>query len=166
MAIEKLASQFTGTLKSLERDMDRQLVLPQFPIQFFDNKIDDAATKNPGSLYILNQQNNTSWDAFCYIGTTGYGFQFTVSKDHKIKRDGLLALQRRCSAADMRSVIFIIITPKDISFRLPGDLDPPKQRPSFSFYQLQLDFGARHNEAFLKSFYSDSLGSASDGMAM
>ncbi|KIK68811.1 hypothetical protein GYMLUDRAFT_68639 [Collybiopsis luxurians FD-317 M1] len=160
MAIEWLASDFTATLKLLEKDKStklasRRLEVPQLLVHYFDNKIDCSATMKGGVFYVPEQKNNSAWDAFFFIDKIAYGCQFTISKRHRLKRDGLLELQRRCRAANVETVILIIVTPKDITYKLPGDLDPPRQRPLFSFYQLEVDLGPRLQDSFIDLFNSE-----------
>ncbi|KIK61034.1 hypothetical protein GYMLUDRAFT_73470 [Collybiopsis luxurians FD-317 M1] len=153
MAIERLAGDFTRTLKLLEKDesqklASRRLEAPQLLVHYFDNKIDCSATVKGGS-------NNSAWDAFFFIDKIAYGCQFTINKRHRLKRDGLLELQRRCREAKVETVILIIVTPKDITYTLPADLDPPRERPLFSFYQLEVDLGPRLQDTFLSLFNSE-----------
>ncbi|KIK65096.1 hypothetical protein GYMLUDRAFT_56553 [Collybiopsis luxurians FD-317 M1] len=166
MAIERLASGFTGTLELLQCPDQKakkswmpeckHLELPLMLVRYFDNKINDDATKDRSLFYIPEQKTNSAWDAFCYVDNIGHGLQFTVRKDYKLKKDSLLALQKCFHAAEVESVCFTIVMPKDIPYKLPEDLDTPQTKPKFKFYHLQLDLGFRHNDAFVSLFNCDS----------
>ncbi|KIK54416.1 hypothetical protein GYMLUDRAFT_904793 [Collybiopsis luxurians FD-317 M1] len=163
LAMQKLANGFSGTLHSLEGCRDELLKLPRLFIDTFENQCPNNVTMKPNNFYVPLENNNATWDAFCYDGTIGYGFQI---RSHDIKEDDLLVLQRCFCAAGVKQAVFVIVTPKGINYRLPTKLECPTYAPCFEFYQLEIDFSEDRNGQ-IRDYFNSGLGNQQlDGMQM
>ncbi|KIK67670.1 hypothetical protein GYMLUDRAFT_787821 [Collybiopsis luxurians FD-317 M1] len=141
MAIDTLSRNYAGQLEPLEGGELEPLTLGTLEIRLFNNKIHPRSTVSSTHLYVPLQSNNPNWDAFCYNGNTGVGFQMTIAgKKRSPSKSGFTALHARFNAIGVARKIFVFVMPKGPTFKLPPLPDGIDQE--WEFFILELDVSA------------------------
>ncbi|KIK71694.1 hypothetical protein GYMLUDRAFT_90542 [Collybiopsis luxurians FD-317 M1] len=145
LAIDTLSQEFEGKLKSISSNdgSEEPLSLPKLKLRFLDNKIQPAKTVSHSRLYVPIQSNNPTWDAFCYKGNVGIGFQIVIAgKNSLMSKAGFMILNSRFTAANVTRKMFVFVIPKDATFRVPTLPEGISQM--WEFFSLEVDVSVLH----------------------